>query len=214
MKHIYNNWSCKIFEGFYESNLYNSDTLFYIEERDREEGYIQENQEYFINWQGFTNEVSKQIAYNLLDVTPNEGIIQDIEFKSLYSPKYYNYETDSLILEVKLNLTKLKKYCFTTHKDNFNKYLKDNFTSYDGFISYIANNINDFILDYNSKITPNDREINIMIEYYLLSCIYESNNPDDFQGFDTSYHYKNYEIANEVIYQFLEIESDNEKIGA
>ena len=30
MKHTYNNWSCKIFEGFYESNLYNSDSLYWI----------------------------------------------------------------------------------------------------------------------------------------------------------------------------------------
>lgn len=30
MKHTYNNWSRKIFEGFYESNLYNSDFLYCI----------------------------------------------------------------------------------------------------------------------------------------------------------------------------------------
>jgi hypothetical protein len=197
MKHTYNNWSYKIFEGFYESHLYNSDSLYYLEQSDKEEGYLQANESYDIDWESFTNSVAQQVTYNLYNALPNNDIIQEINFKALYSPRYYNYETDSLILELNLNLTRLKTYCFTTHKKDFNQYLKDNFTSYDGFISFIPNNLIDFKGLYSKN---NTKLVNTLIEYYLLSCIYESNNPDDFEGFDTSYHYSNYESANEELY--------------
>lgn len=208
MKHTYNNWSCKIFEGFYESNLYNSDSLYWITKNDIDEGYLQKNQYYDIdNWEQFTKDIAKQAVYKLWEILPNIDIIQDMELKDIYSPKYYNYETDSLIIDIKLNLTKLKKYCFTTHRAAFNKYLKDNFTSYDGFISYISNNIDDFISDYNQQ--PNDKELNTMIEYYLLCQIYETDS--DFEGYDTSYHYNLYEAANEEIYNHLAIMEDTPK---
>lgn len=200
MKHTYNNWSTKIFEGFYESGLYDSDTLCLLEESHE----LKNNEHYDIeDWTGFTNDVAIACMDNLLDILPDDEIIQAFKFKEIHSPEYYNYETDSLILDVKLNLHKLKKYCFKTHRNNFNEYLKINFTSRDGFISYIANNINDFILDYNSKTTPNDREINIMIEYYLLCQIYDSVNPNDFQGNETIYHESNYEAASEIINDYL-----------
>ena len=49
-----------------------------------------------------------------------------------------------------------------------------------------------------------------MIEYYLLSCIYESNDSKNFEGFDTSYHFKNYDQINEIVYNYLVTHSDNE----
>lgn len=96
MKHTYNNWSCKIFEGFYESNLYNSDSLYWITKNDIDEGYLQKNQYYDIdNWEQFTKDIVKQAVYKLWEILPDNDIIQDMELKDIYSPKYYNYETDS-----------------------------------------------------------------------------------------------------------------------
>lgn len=208
MKHTYNNWSCKIFEGFYESNLYNSDSLYWITKNDIDEGYLKENQYYEIdNWEQFTKEIASYAVDELLNILPDRDIIQDMELKDIYSPKYYNYETDSLIIDIKLNLRKLKQYCFRTKRDSFNKYLKEHFTSCDGFISYISNNISDFIADYNQQ--PNDRELNVMIEYYLLTQIYASDS--DFNGFDTDYHYHLYEDTQESIYNHLEIQEDTPK---
>ena len=145
MKHTYNNWSTDIFEGFYESNLWNSDSLYWIEESDRQEGYLNDNEEYDIDdFEAFTKEVSENAVYFLFEALDEHDVIKDMKFKDLYSPKYYNYETDSLIIDVDVDMRKLKKYCFTTKKEAFNQYLKDNFTSCDGFISYISNNIKDW----------------------------------------------------------------------
>lgn len=208
MKHTYNNWSTKIFEGFYESNLYNSDILYGITEADVEEGYLKDNQEYDIdNWEAFTKEVAESAVDELLNILPNNDIIQDMTLKDLYSPKYYNYETDSLIIDMKLNLRKLKIFCFKTYRNEFNKYLHENFTSYDGFISFVSNNISSFIEDY--KQPCRDREINVMIEFYLLYCIYEG---FDFNG-ETSYHYRLYESANEIVYRHLTVITEDADVA-
>lgn len=207
MKHIYNNWSYKIFEGFYESRLYNNDSLYWITQNDKDEGYLKDNQYYDIdNFEVFKKEVAENAVNELLNILPDNEIIQDMKLKDIYSPKYYNYETDSLIIDIKLNLTKLKKYCFNTHKKEFNQYLKDNFSSYDGFISYISNNINDFKIEYYNP--HNEKEKNVMIEYYLLSQIYESNSSKDFEGFETSYHSRLYDDVNEIQYEHLKIMED------
>lgn len=199
MKHTYNNWSTDIFEGFYESNLWNSDSLVDIEYCDRQEGYLNDNQEYDIDdFKAFKKEVSENAVYFLFEALDEHNIIKDMKFKDLYSPRYYNYETDSLIIDVDVDMRRLKKYCFTTKKEAFNQYLKDNFTSYSGFVSYISNNIKDFKEDYNQP--NNDREINVMIEFYLLTQI---NNSDSEFDRDTNYHYRLYDSLNETIYNHL-----------
>ena len=197
MKHTYNNWSTKIFEGFYESNLFNSDTLYYLTENDRGE-YLKENESYDIgDWESFKRDVAESAVYELLNILPNNEIIQDMKLKDVYSPKYYNYETDSLIIDVKLNLRKLKTFCFKTYRNEFNQYLKNNFTSYDGFISFIANNIQSFTDDYKQE--PHDRELNVMIEFYLLYCIYED---FKFEGYN-SYQERLYDGLHEIIFNHL-----------
>lgn len=88
MKHTYNNWSCKIFEGFYESNIYNSDSLYWITKNDIDGGYLQNNQYYDIdNWEQFTKDIATQAIYKLWEILPDNDIIQDMELKDIYSPK-------------------------------------------------------------------------------------------------------------------------------
>ena len=203
MKHTYNNWSYLIFDGFYESNLFNSDSLYDIEYMDRQEGYLADNEEYDIdNWQEFKKEVAESAVYQLLNTLENKDIIRDMKLRDVYSPKYYNFETDSLIIDVNLNLRALKTFCFKTNKDMFNKYLKKNFTSYDGFMSFIDNNIRDFINTYKTS-TCKDREINVMIEYYLLTQINNTLDCDNFD-LDNEYQYRLYESTHQLIWEHLE----------
>lgn len=202
MKHTYNNWSYKIFEGFYESNLFSSDMLYDMEYNDKQEGYLKENESYDIDdFQAYKNEVSDLAVYELFNTLANNNIIKSMKLKDVYSPKYYNYETDSLIINMELNLRALKTFCFKTNKDMFNKYLKENFTSYSGFISFVDNNIKDFINTYKTSMDKT-REINVMIEYYLLVQINNSLDCDNFD-LDNSYQYRVYEGVNEILYNHL-----------
>ena len=207
MKHIYNNWSYKIFDGFYNTNLFNDNMLCNLEYIDKQEGYLEDNQSYDVdNFQEYKKEVSDNAVYELFNTLENNDIIKSMKLKDVYSPKYYNYETDSLIIKMDINLRALKTFCFKTNRDMFNKYLKENFTSYSGFVSFVDNNIKDFINTYKTS-TCKDREINVMIEYYLLTQINNTLDCDNFDC-DNSYQYRIYEGADQILWNHLKVVDD------
>lgn len=210
----YVNHSCAIFEGFYESNLFNSDTMYYFNSdnvsSDREEGYLGKDEEYDVDFKAYSKEVC-EIATDLLEevateyLSEDEQILKNFKLLNISSPHYYNFETDKLHIELDVNVHALENYCFTSNKDDFNNYLRDNFTSYDGFISFIDNNLTDFRFTYNTKGTDSV-ELNVMIEYYLLTRIYETTdlrtvktrNQDDYH-----YHFRLIEEASSCLLNHL-----------
>lgn len=198
MKITYTNWSTSIFEGFYESNLFNSDTEFYLNEMLQDEEHPQS---YEIDFTSYCEDVANHATELLTDyciLYSNENIIKSMDYKGLSSPRFYNFSTDKLIIDIDFNLTKLKAY-INKNKSDFNQYLKDNFTSCDGFISYIANNYNDFMLDY-SEPWNKEKCINVMLEYYILRCIYSSNWNEikELVYNDSDYHQALYEHVSDA----------------
>ena len=90
----------------------------------------------------------------------------------LYSPREYNFTTDKLIINVEFRLRALEHWCFKDKPEEFNKYLKENYSSYDGFISFVPNRISAFKDKYfNEYKTFKERErnnlINVMLEFYF-----------------------------------------------
>jgi len=87
------------------------------------------------------NDYYNRISIQLCEIVENElsDFINDIKFIKLDSPKYYNYTNDSITCIINPNKKSILNYI----KNNFelwSKYLKDNYTSYDGFISSYSNN--------------------------------------------------------------------------
>lgn len=205
MKKQYVNWSTEIFDGFYESELYNSDTEYYLTQNLQENS----NEEFELEFVPYCDDVASH-AVDLLEnycITYNhDNIIKSMQYIGLDSPQYYNYSTDRLIIDIDFNLTKLKSY-IKTNKDDFNQYLKDNFTSYDGFISFVSNNYDDFMTNYNAD--DKERCIDVMLEYYILTCIYDSNWGDIKNKCNESdYYCKLCEYANEIQYNYaVKVES-------
>ena len=56
-------------------------------------------------------------------------------YEEIASPKYYNFQNDSINCQVEVDRIELDKY-LETNKESFDKYCADNFTSYDGFYSF------------------------------------------------------------------------------
>ena len=73
-----------------------------------------------------------------------------IEFESLKIPTFYNFETDRIFVNMPDN--EFLRIYNETDKSIFEKNIKDNFTSRDGFISFYSNDINEWSenpLDYD-----------------------------------------------------------------
>jgi hypothetical protein len=109
--------------------------------------------------------------------------ITDVVVHDIVSPKYYNFSTDELYFDLIVdedfteNLAQKVENEF--YDSSLTKFLKDNYTSYDGFLSFTANNLDGLI----EGIREGDvREISAFLTWYFLEnfegfhwedCVYE-----------------------------------------
>jgi hypothetical protein len=105
------------------------------------------------------------LMYEIDDENGNEI---KIEAGELYSPKYYNFDTDNIELIVEFDKVKLLEY-IKTDIDNFNVFLKDNYTSYDGFYSFTANNV---VLWYDDYQNDENTAIGALLTYLFKDTDY------------------------------------------
>ena len=156
----------RIFQGLYESTLYNSDTDYYLAQTLG--GSLGAEVDY--DFQEFTKVAGEACVNSLEDELYSHDIITNMDYAGMSSPRYYNYDTDRVLIDIDYNFIKLVKYCKHTNRDKFNQYLKDNYTSYSGYISFVENSIDSFFSKdwFNSH---KDMAVQVMIEFYLTSEI-------------------------------------------
>jgi len=122
-------------------------------DEDKSNGDINYDANYF--WEHFNNQAYvdaiESTAHQFLNGTHEaNGIEVKIRCKEIYSPKYYNFSTDEMVMDVTYNKRKVKQYAKDYYED-FYKFLKDNYSSRDGFCSMTANNYNDWLYDFNNN---------------------------------------------------------------
>lgn len=72
----------------------------------------------------------------ILDQLAGDGVIKSIEFISTYSPREYNFTSDSFKARWTINLAKLTKWCDDAGFDP-DEYAREFHSSYSGFISFV-----------------------------------------------------------------------------
>lgn len=166
--------------GMYDSNI-SPDDIFddYSINDDKENGYIHYDSEYF--WDNFQNgryvKRIEQLAGEYLNGTiqSESGIEVTIKCKEIYSPKEYNFNTDEIVMDVTYSKTKILQLI---KKDNetFNQFLKDKYSSYDGFMSFTSNNFDDWLVDFEDN---NVRAVGAVLRFLFIDWINE-----DYDEFD------------------------------
>ena len=131
-----------LFTGFYEG-IYEPDEdmeIEYINElrSDKKLKPINYNDCEF-NYDDYYLNISSQLCEILEDKLSE--FVNKIEFQSLESPKYYNYSNDVIDCTIQPKKQAILNY-IKKHKKEFDIYLKDTYTNYDGFISHYDNNSN------------------------------------------------------------------------
>lgn len=160
------NDNLRIFSGLYESELYNSDTDYLLAEAlDASQG-----EEVIYDFDEFKKIAGQSCVDSLNEKLDSHDVIIDMKYIDITTPVYYNYTTDKVIIDIDYNFITLVKYCRHTNKDKFNQYLKDNYTSCSGYVSFIENSVDGFFLKdwFNSH---KDMAIQVMIEFYLTNEI-------------------------------------------
>lgn len=164
------------FPGFYESALYNSDTLYW-ETTEDEMVYWREKfddetltaDDIDIDFTRFKEECSKEYITVFHDNQDCPDFIEDMEFSRLSSPRFYNFETDKLFVNVVLSddwRDKVKTF-MDGHKDWLTERISKDWTSYDGFMSFMSNKY-DYWYEELQKDEPDERYVSSIVGYIML----------------------------------------------
>lgn len=98
-----------------------------------------------------------------------------LEFVELDSPRFYNFETDKIVASVEFDPEAVLQVIGT---DDFAAWLKENYSSRDGFFSFVPTAISDFLAEFEAE-AEYSRCVSVVLEYYFrdLDCV----NPDDLE---------------------------------
>lgn len=123
-------------------------------------------------------EIAKEYQYHKDEILEALNIdwILDITFTgAFFSPREYNFMTDSLDFNLIIDRDKLLKY-LTTIKNNKDlaTFLIDHYRSRDGFISYTPDNIEELIEEIVNEGDSEDQAISALINYLIdTDAIYD-----------------------------------------
>lgn len=139
----------------------------------------------FVDWKKYYNHIAKEMCNEVQYLLSD--FVSDIEFECIRSPKYYNFENDSINCEITFDENKVKEYLnenFSLFKD----YIKLMYTSRDGFISYYSNDASEWMQDWD------EHKVGSILEFICTNEGYEE--PWDINDSHISLFY------NQEIYQY------------
>lgn len=137
--------------------IFNTDYFFDSSQIDEDfkDGYIEYDSNYA--WGNFDNNAYMKAIVNVIDdYLTNDFDLSDY-FEAQFtcvgfdSPRYYNFRDDHFHINMEIddiNYQKLYEIAID-HKEDFSAFLKDNYSSYDGFMSYTADNWDEWISGMN-----------------------------------------------------------------
>ena len=133
------------------------------------------------DYKTFHNDLSEKICSVVCEYLKDNGFIQGYKYEKLTSPREYNFYNDSVNVTMISDMKATKRVIeyLIANKLDFEKYLKNKYTSYDGFCSSYPNDIDawlgdigatlahyhmlgsvlDFILRHHLKIEENESNI-------------------------------------------------------
>lgn len=155
------------FDGFYNSIF---EDLFEISNDLENSGDVTAEQYENINWSEVHKLTAEDYLSNFVHYYRSDLLkfgINFIYFEGLESPKYYNYSTDKINCVVDFNVKVFKVTVLDFINDNrkeFEQFVKDNYSSYSGFISFYSNDVAVWEQQYIKKVNKD----NCIFEGFLL----------------------------------------------
>jgi len=133
-----------LFPGFYgtifESN--DDDEDYEINEYNQENDTDYDHDDFEWDYEDYRQQVSEGCCSGIENLLEKIGFDIKVKFQKLVSPKYYNFTNDSINCEYELTQHEYDKVInyIKSNWSAFEEYIKDGYSSRDGFISSKSNN--------------------------------------------------------------------------
>ena len=97
----------------------------------------------------------------------------NLEFVAVNSPREYNFTTGRLVAKVSLDDLQRARKIAEENDAEFQQYLHDNFTSFDGFYSHYSNDMNAW-----KELNSDTLDCNEVMTYLAIACLVETSERD------------------------------------
>jgi len=156
---------CPIFPGFY-STLFELNTENYLYEEKLDYDDIE------IDYKQYEKDVAKECCSWVEDNCP---FINKVLFENVVSPKYYNFTNDSINCTIDVDVEAFAAYLIE-NEEALNKWLKEKYTSYDGFSSSYSNSFAEWKEETNNFIDLDidGHRLGTLLDFYF------DNEEDDY----------------------------------
>ncbi len=180
-----------VFPGFYG-------TIFEADETNEIYSYNQDNNtnKVYDDFEWDYDSYQKSIAEDCVRGIERElnglGFKVSIRFENIYSPREYNFSNDSINVTYKLAtgcIKAIQKYLKANY-EAWAKHIKDNFTSYDGFISFHTNNED----DWYKKVTIAEMERESIVAGIVFEFILANEGFTQSDLYEKTETYLSYEV--------------------
>lgn len=150
-----------VFPGFYN-------TIF-------EPDLVEADENYFLSEDCFEVQncdlepACRQMVHEVETELQRAGIDVKLEFQHLESPREYNFRNDTININVSYDSEAVKtiKQFLIKDIELFTGYLKDNYTSYDGFISGHSTDV----LDWLESFSTNSHKFGAVLDFILQAVL-------------------------------------------
>lgn len=197
------------FSGFYGTIWGVSDDFAYqIKDELSELGYDVEDKDAsdfydawdYIDFDDRESDIIKEYTEYIASVLVNMGLVQWVKLEKIVSPRQYNFRNDSanvIMFLTDTNIANIKRY-LKEHWEDFQTYLKDNYTSCDGFISF--HSTDPFI--WYDEFMNDEHKLGSVLQFILSNeyneieyeGYYDNESTNTFKYFDLNKYVKDKQI--------------------
>ena len=159
-----------VFNGFYNSlfeNILDNATEFAIYDYNEQNNTNLVYDDFNFNFDSIMQGICKDAVLKIGEKLNEIGINCTINFDTLISPRECNFSNDSINIDI--NFKKFSKVIEILEQncDLFTQYIKENYTSRDGFISSFSSYASDWIKDLREDAENEAHKVGAVLDFIL-----------------------------------------------
>jgi len=182
---------CPAFSGFYNT-IWEMDTASHIDGENQEFDANYDYDDYDWDNEQYRKDVVQKFVERVFELIQDPDsefdvpAIKGMVVQKITSPKYYNYTNDGIDIAVECSsriYSQIRRY-LDKHSDEWSSYLKNNYTSRDGFISSFPNDVEGWVNETANYTSLDGHYLGAILNFML-------------SGFDECEDFY-YEICNDI----------------